>query len=157
MCFLNKNLIFVGGCGSNIYQSTATFYSPPRFSTYTSTIVMRVGVVCVCSWTIHDPFVYVQLIQLLYTFLRIRSYIYVLYIRSMYALYILYIYFIYTFYIYVSHIYISVYLRCGPLYLLLLSYPLYLPLLITLLKLHSIPTYSTLLLNLLYLRIIYLS
>ena len=89
----------------------ATFYSSPRFSTYTSTIVMRMGAVCVCSWTIHDPFVYVQLIQLLYTFLRIRFYIYVLYTCSIHApyihpIYILYIHSIYTFYIY---IFLSIY------------------------------------------------
>ena len=119
----------------------ATFINQASFSTYTSTIVMRMGVVCVCSWTIHDPFVYVQLIQLLYTFLRIRFYIYVLYIHSMCALYTRPIYILYIFYIYVLHIYISVYLRCGPLYFLLLSYLLYLPLSITLLKLYSIPIY----------------
>lgn len=82
----------------------ATFYSPPRFSTYTSTIVMRMGVVCVCSWTIHDPFVYVQLIQLLYTFLRIRFYIYVLCVHSTYTLYIRFIYISYISYIYVLYI-----------------------------------------------------
>lgn len=142
----------------------ATFINQASFSTYTSTIVMRMGAVCVCSWTIHDPFVYVQLIQLLYTFLRIRSYIYVLCIRSMRAIYTLYIYFIYTFYLYVlyirsTYIYFCLFTLRPSIYLLLLLYLPYLLPLITLLKLHSIPisTYPILLLNLFYLRIIYFS
>ena len=121
----------------------ATFYSSPRFSTYTSTIVMRMGVVCVCSWTIHDPFVYVQLIQLLYTFLRIRFHIYALYIYPIYALSIYSIYILYIRSIYTFYIYISLYLLTlrPSIYLLFLLYLLYLPSLITLLKLHSIYLY----------------
>lgn len=69
-----------------------------------------------------------------YTFLHIRS-ISVLYIHF---IYILYIRSIYTFYLY---IFLYLLTSRSFIYLLFLSYLLYLPLLITLLKLHSIPIY----------------
>lgn len=111
---------------------------PPLSSCAWAQCVYARGQFTTCSYTynLYSYCIRFYVYVLIYTF-----YTCALHTPHIHSIYTFYIYLIYTSYIYVLRIYISIYLRCGPLYFLLLSYLLYLPLLITLLKLHSISIY----------------
>lgn len=103
MCFLNKNLIFVGGCGSNIYQSTPILdvYLHYRHAHGRSVCMLVDNSRPVRIRTTYTVIVYV----FTYTFLYIRfiymSYTYAPCALYIHLIYILFIRSIYTFYAYI--------------------------------------------------------